>query len=58
MSYSEEMVLEMEDEWPSPVIGEVSCAMTDLGRVALLALGAVVVAAALGVWALRRMRPW
>ncbi len=55
MNYSEEMFLEDD---PAPVMGEVACALPDLGRVLVLALAAVVVAGALGAWALRKMRPW
>ncbi len=54
--YSEHIVLD-NDEF-EPVFGEVGCAMTDLRYVFYLGLGLGLIAAALGVWLLSRLRPW
>lgn len=59
MSYSEQMFLEDEPlSWPAPVVGEASCALPDLGRVLVLALAAVVIASAAGLWVINKIRPW
>lgn len=37
---------------------DVGCALPDLRYVAYMALGAVVIAAALALWTARKLRPW
>lgn len=41
-------------EWAAPVFYDAGCALPELGRVALVLLGAVIVAAALGLALMRK----
>lgn len=59
MSYSEYIIEDNDDPvWSADPAVSVSCALPDLRYIVYAALGAAIVAAALTLFAVRKLRPW